>query len=340
LTTQLTAVGYCPQCGTELASTMIACPGCRRLVFTDRLNELAASARQATAQGDLSTALARWREALPLLPSDSRQFKVIAATITDLGQHVSAGSPSPVNTGDAKPAEPRSVGSRIAGGASAIGLLLWKLKTLLLGLTKASTFLSMLVSMGVYWTLFGWKFATGLVLSIYVHEMGHVITLRRYGFKATSPMFIPGLGALIRLQQQIVNPLEDAEIGLAGPIYGLGAALVAGGVWWATHIPIWAAIAGVGAWVNLFNLTPLGPLDGSRGFHAMSRPQKFLAAATAAAAWGYSQDGLLILVALVGLFRASSDKSGAAGSWKATITYMVLIIALTAVSLLRLQAHM
>ena len=76
-----------------------------------------------------------------------------------------------------------------------LGLLVWKFKFiallaltkakfLLLGLTKASTFLSMFLAMGVYWTAYGWKFALGLVVSIYIHEMGHVAALHRYGFRA------------------------------------------------------------------------------------------------------------------------------------------------------------
>ena len=142
----------------------------------------------------------------------------------------------------------------------------------------------MLLSLGVYWTLWGWRFALGLVLSIYVHEMGHVIALRRHGIRAGGPMFIPGLGALVRLKQQVVSAREDAEIGLAGPIYGMGAALVALGLWYITGMPIFAAIASAGAWLNLFNLIPIYPLDGGRGFHAMSRPQKFIAAAAVGAA--------------------------------------------------------
>jgi len=69
---------------------------------------------------------------------------------------------------------------------------LGKGKLLLLGLTKSTTLFTMLLSMGVYWTAWGWRFALGLVLSIYVHEMGHVAALQRYGIKATAPMFIPG----------------------------------------------------------------------------------------------------------------------------------------------------
>ena len=121
-------------------------------------------------------------------------------------------------------------------GLGFVGMLIWKLKVvllfvltkgklLLLGLTKSSTFLSMFASFAVYWAAWGWPFALGLVVSIYIHEMGHVDALRRYGFKATAPMFIPGLGALIRLQQHPTNPAEDARIGLAGPLWGMGAAL-------------------------------------------------------------------------------------------------------------------
>ena len=312
---------------------MTACPGCGRLLHSERLKALAQAAREAGDRGDIPAALASWRDALELLPANSRQHDTISATITALGGQLSAapGGPKP-SPGSGNPA------LRVATGVGAIGLMLWKLKTLFFGLTKGTTFLSMLLSLGVYWTVWGWKFAMGLVLSIYVHEMGHVITLRRYGFKATAPMFIPGFGALIRLQQQVVNAREDAEIGLAGPIYGLGAACAALGLWFATHQPIFAAIAGVGAWINLFNLLPFGTLDGGRGFHAMSRLQKFLAVAAVAGAFFLTTDGLLVLLGLVCIGRAMGDKSNQQGSWKAAITYAILVLTLAALSTVRFQA--
>ena len=98
--------------------------------------------------------------------------------------------------------------------------LLGKGKVLLVGLTQAKTFLSMAVALAVYASVYGWKFALGLIVSIYIHEMGHVVWLRRYGIAATAPMFIPGLGALVRLKQYPANPAEDARVGLAGPIWG------------------------------------------------------------------------------------------------------------------------
>ena len=103
-------------------------------------------------------------------------------------------------------------------------LLLTKAKFLLLGLTKASTFFSMMAAFGVYWTVFGGWFALGFVLSIYIHEMGHVAALMRYGVPATAPLFIPGVGAVIRLRQSFINPRRRcprrpgrADLGLRAP---------------------------------------------------------------------------------------------------------------------------
>ncbi|MHB0961066.1 MAG: site-2 protease family protein [Pirellulaceae bacterium] len=296
------------------------------------LTTLAQTARQAADCGNFPVALAAWRDVLALLPAASKQHQVIVEKITELGRNLPPGAvPAETSIGNTNPA------LRAAAGLGAVGLVLWKAKALLLGLTKGTTLLSMLLSLGAYWTVWGWKFALGLVLSIYIHEMGHVIALRRYGFRANAPMFIPGLGALIRLQQKVVNPREDAEIGLAGPIYGLGAAVIALLLWFATSQPIFAAIAGVGAWINLFNLLPIISLDGGRGFHAMSRAQKLVAAATVAAAWYLADDGLLMILALICFWRAASDNSEKEGSAKATITYCLLIVALTAMSTVRMQ---
>jgi Zn-dependent protease len=308
---------------------MTVCPGCGRLVHSDQLNSLSQIAKEAEGRGDISSALGAWREALALLPSNSRQAQIIAGKITELGK----GQPADLGPQPNKPgAKPRT---GIAAVIGVIAVTALKLKTILFGLSNATTLFSMLLSLGAYWTLFGWQFALGLVLSIYVHEMGHVIVLRKYGFKATPPMFIPGFGALIRLQQQVVNPREDAEIGLAGPVYGLGAALFSLLLWYATGRPIFAAVAGLGAWINLFNLVPIYTLDGGRGFHAMSRLQKFLAAATVGGAWYLTHDGLLMLVGIVCVYRAATDRSEKDGNWKAAITYILLVIALTAVSVAR-----
>jgi Zn-dependent protease len=313
----------CRQCDTELSSAALSCPGCGMLVYAEELKALAGEAEQAEQKGDFPGAMAAWRRALELLPPGTRQQELIAARVGELGSIVPAASAAP----------PAARGNgRLGGlaGAGTLGLLIWKLKFLLLGLTKASTLLSMLLSLGVYWTAFGWKFALGLVVSIYVHEMGHVAALRRYGFRATAPMFIPGFGALIRLQQRPVNPVENARIGLAGPLWGLGAALAALGVYLATDWPAWLAIARFGAWLNLFNLIPIWQLDGGRGFSSLSRPQRWLAVAAIGVAWFLTAESLLLLLLIAGGVQALLANAPAKPDRVGLVQYVALVAVLSA----------
>jgi len=330
----------CRACSAELAPTLLACPRCGGLVHSDRLEALAATARDATAREDYPTALSAWREAIELLPRESKQYAIISRKIDVLS--AKSGS-TPAVKGN--PGQSGAAG-KAAAGMGALGLLLWKFKIvilfiltkgklLILGLTKASTFFSMLLSFAAYWSIWGWKFALGLVLSIYVHEMGHVVALRRYGFKATAPLFIPGLGALIRLQQQVNNPREDAAIGLAGPVYGMMAVAATLALWLALRHPVLLAIAGVGAWINLFNLLPVWTLDGGRAFHAMSRMQRWLAAIAVAAGWAISQDGLLVILGIVIAGRAIAEPGEKDGDWSTTIKYAGLVVILSAMCLVK-----
>jgi Zn-dependent protease len=356
------AVLRCPDCGTELSPALLSCPHCRRLVHGERLNRLAAWAKQATAAGDLAGALGAWREALELLPPDSKQFATVMATVSALSREVDArdlkpmsrpgpagpagpaGPVGPVGLSSPAPSSPAEQKHAKRGAASAAGaigaavvFLLTKAKLLLFGLTKASTFFSMLLSIGAYWAIYGWKFALGLVLSIYVHEMGHVAMLRRFGMRATAPMFIPGLGALIRLQQHPANPIEDARIGLAGPIWGLGAALICSAVWLATRWPAWLAIASVGAWVNLFNLLPVWQLDGGRGFRALSKPQRWIVVATMAAMYFLTHEGLLIALLAFGILRIFSDieRVPPEGDKRTLYEFVFLVITLSLLAWMR-----
>lgn len=330
----------CVQCGTEMSPNLLGCPACGRLVHAEQLKALAGAAEQAERSGDFTGALAAWRHALELLPPGTRQQQVIVSRIGTLAEKSPTAAPAP--TASAAGQKRRAGG---LAGIGAFGLLVWKFKFLavllltkakflLLGLTKASTFLSMFLSLGVYWTAYGWKFALGLVVSIYIHEMGHVAALRRFGFRATAPMFIPGLGAVIRLQQHPVNAVENARIGLAGPIWGLAAALAAMGVSLLTQAPSWLAIARVGAWINLFNLIPFWQLDGGRGFSSLSRQQRWLAVAAIAAAWFLTAESLLLLLLIAGGIQALQSSAPDKPDRIGLVQYVTLVGVLAALCML------
>ena len=133
-----------------------------------------------------------------------------------------------------------------------------------------------LVSVAAYSIFFGWGFAAGFVVLLFVHEMGHVIALRREGIKASAPMFIPFMGAVITASRSADNALAEARVGLAGPILGtLGAAAVAL-VGELTGSSLLIALAYFGFFINLFNLLPVVPLDGGRAVAAMAPWMWFL----------------------------------------------------------------
>lgn len=302
------AAGVCPQCGTQVAPALLSCPSCHALVHASRLKSLAAEAQAAADAKDPSGAATRWREALELLPAGTRQYTVIEEKLSALGRDIDRIGPA------ARPPGEREA-SRLKQGwvviAAVAVFLLSKGKLLLVGLTKWKTLLTMLAFIGVYIQIWGWKFALGFVLGIYVHEMGHVAALRRYGIAATAPMFIPGIGAFVRLKQHLTDVRQDARVGLAGPIWGLAAGLVAYGVGLATRSQIWFAIAQSTAFINLFNLVPFWQLDGGRGFHALTQPQRWVAALVIGAAWMLTHQGLLLLLlilAIVQAFRPAAER--------------------------------
>jgi Zn-dependent protease len=298
-------------------------------VHADRLASLAATATTAERAGDLSRALGAWRQAIDLIPHHATQHANLSARIAGLSHRLDATTfPRSLISDTRRPAERLS-----AAADAALVLVVSSAKLLLAGLTKIGTLASLLVFFGVYWQLWseawGWTFAAGFVASIYIHEMGHVAALRRYGIEASTPMFLPGLGAVVRLKQYPVTPHEDARVGLAGPVWGLGAALAAYGAFLFTHSATWGAIAEFGGLINLFNLIPVWQLDGGRGFRALSRPQRWIAFAVICAVGIVSRNRLLAVVGAGALFRAAQGDAPETPDPESLITYCGLVVALT-----------
>jgi Zn-dependent protease len=162
---------------------------------------------------------------------------------------------------------------RLAPIGVAILAFLAKIKSLILLLPKIKILVtagSMAVSIAAYTTIWGLSFAIGFVVLLLVHEMGHVIQLRREGIRASAPMFIPFLGAVVASKSLGKNALAEARVGLAGPVLGTIGSAACLVVWQITGHDYWRALGYTGFFINLFNLLPVVPLDGGRAMAAMS----------------------------------------------------------------------
>jgi Zn-dependent protease len=177
----------------------------------------------------------------------------------------------------------RGEGGTSGRGGSGIGKIIgrtWPL--LLLLLTKAkwltvlfkfkafSTFSTMLLSIGAYALFWGLPFAIGFVVLLLIHEMGHALVLKRQGVKATAPLFIPFMGAVIGMKEMPKNVFAEAQMALGGPILGSLGALACLMLWQVTGSSLFLALAYTGFLLNLFNLIPISPLDGGRAMAAIS----------------------------------------------------------------------
>src|SRR5438093_6493587 len=122
----------------------------------------------------------------------------------------------------------------------------------------------MVISFGAYLLLGPWWFALGLVVLLFVHEMGHVLEARRQGLPVSVPVFIPFMGALITMKQMPHDAWREARLAIAGPILGSLGALAVYAVGVAEDSQKLKALAFLGFFLNLFNLLPVIPLDGGR----------------------------------------------------------------------------
>jgi Zn-dependent protease len=159
-----------------------------------------------------------------------------------------------------------------------VGLLLakWlaKLKFIFLPLLKIAPFLktggTMFVTIWLYSLMWGWWFAFGFVLLILVHECGHLVAAKRVGLKVGAPVFIPFMGAFIALKEAPRNAWIEAQVGIGGPLLGTVGAVGCYGLYLATANPLFRALCYMGLFLNLFNLAPIGFLDGGRIVTALS----------------------------------------------------------------------
>ena len=196
-----------------------------------------------------------------------------------------------------------------------------KLKALLLLLPKLkvlTTSASMLVSVAAYAVIWGWKFAVGFVALLFVHEMGHVVQMKREGVQISGMLFIPFLGAAVGARSMGGNALAEARIGLAGPILGTLATAALIPVAEAADSDFLRALAFTGFFLNLFNLAPVVPLDGGRAMAAMAPWMWFAGFAAMLGFFVLFPNPILVLILLLGGMetwrRWKTRKEGAEGN--------------------------
>jgi Zn-dependent protease len=262
--TTSTALMTCERCGNVVASGMLRCPNCGEFTHRSTLERMSADALSRE-QADPLGAAGVWQQSLALIPPDAPQYGQVRERIGILVQR--AGGAVPTDHRQRPPAAKKD---------DPVPLALVK------------TVGSMLISIAIYTAFFGggWQFATGFVLLILVHELGHVAAMRYYGLSASPPIFIPFVGALINLREPPKNAMEEAVVGIAGPVAGtIGAAVcLAWGVTWNQHQDLFILLAHFGFMLNLFNMLPVPPLDGGRVTAAVS-PWLWMPGILALVAW-------------------------------------------------------
>ena len=206
---------------------------------------------------------------------------------------------------------------------------------------------TMFLSVWVYAQSWGWWFALGFVLLIFVHECGHLLAARRIGLKVGAPVFIPFMGAFIALKEAPRNAWIEAQVGIGGPLLGTAGAAACDGIYLATGDPMFRALAFTGFLLNLFNLAPVGFLDGGRIVTALS-PWLWLVGLVVVGALLLTRFNLLLLLIFItslprlfSLFRRRTDEEARyfevtpeqrwtmAGLYFGLVAFLVLAMRLT-----------
>ncbi len=163
----------------------------------------------------------------------------------------------------------------------------------------ATTGGTMLLSLAIYATIWGWPYAAGFIALMFAHEMGHYVAARQCGLNVGAPAFIPFVGAWINLKEQPRDVRTEAYVAVAGPLVGTVSA-VAVYLWgrW-TDSTLLLAIAYAGLFLNLFNLLPVSPLDGGRITAVISPRVWLIGAPVMLAMLFYRPSPVLAIIAII-----------------------------------------
>jgi len=331
----------CPNCSHWLPDGTLACPDCQTLTYGQYLGRLASGAQQLEQQQKWPQAREQWQAALQWLPGDAQQAVGIQQHIAQIDARLQAEQ------------DTKARWTKRLGPFAPIALFLIKAKSFLFLAFKLKFLLSLFAFFGLYWALFGIPFAAGFLACLFIHEMGHYVAVKRRGLQADLPMFLPGFGAYVRWYGQGVSREDLGSIALAGPLFGLVAAMACWGIFAFTHLgptvaargrygPIFLVLANVGAWINFINLLPIFGLDGAQASLALSRLQRAMIAGTCLLFFGLTANvgrfgsdmvgpntqWIFLIVGLGMVWRCFTSDAPEQPSTRTFLTFQALVIAL------------
>lgn len=139
---------------------------------------------------------------------------------------------------------------------------------------------TMAVSIAAYAPFFGIAMAISLTVLILAHELGHILALQKRGYAASSPVFVPFLGAIVFFAK-IDSRDDEAFIAYAGPLVGGAFAILLFEISLCLSMytglgQLLFRVGYIGVVFNLINLLPLAPLDGGAVVQAIGSRFKFV----------------------------------------------------------------
>lgn len=237
--------------------------------------------------GQLHAAREHWVAILNLLPTDAPERLGVEREIASIDAQLAP--------------KPKTNWKKRLGPIGVALAALVKYGSILL--TKGKFLISILAFVGVYWALFGWWFAVGLTASVFMHEMGHYLAVRRFGFVANMPMFLPGLGAFVKWRGANVDENIRAQIALAGPLFGLLSGLISYGLFLTTGQGVWLAVAQFAGWINLLNLIPVFIFDGAPAMSALGSQARWAVLLVSVVLFFTLKEALFVFLAIATAYR-------------------------------------
>lgn len=171
---------------------------------------------------------------------------------------------------------------------------------------------------GLLWLLTGsWVVAVAGLFGLLVHEYGHVLAMNRVGMGPAKIYIVPFLGGLAKGQRNPTSEWHGVLVSLAGPAFGLVAMVPFVGLWAVTGGAAWLFGAFFIAIINLLNLAPAPPLDGSKALgpvlarvHPLLEKGVLVVIGLGVAWWGFTTGRFILAVfltiAILGHLRAGA----------------------------------